>query len=281
MAQYKLYGRIHINGVQSYINGVTACLDTIEAVPDGKKLLQKICALTHKVTIEDTNEGNACSAQALSACPALPVTIAEKNQAGFAVELKTVIDRAKVGGLTMEHLARQLSAGLSPATYMSAKNVGAPSQKKPAPAGMSAQDVMLHAGLQTAAAMAILQDLLAGKRTVSNLPEDWDYELPRLLRNYLTPGTGAASVVKFNHTKTFHCLDDPAMHKRPPAIGLFHELIHAFHNSSGVNMALVKKDGENIEEIITTGMPPYNFEELSDNKMRTQWPSHLELRRNY
>ena len=31
----------------------------------------------------------------------------------------------------------------------------------------------------------------------------------------------------------------------------------------------------------TTGMPPYNFEELSDNKMRSQWPQHLNLRMNY
>ena len=60
-----------------------------------------------------------------------------------------------------------------------------------------------------------------------------------------------------------------------------HELIHAPHNSNGVNMAPVKKNNENIEELITTGIPPYNFEELSDNKMRTQWPAELHLRHNY
>jgi hypothetical protein len=36
-----------------------------------------------------------------------------------------------------------------------------------------------------------------------------------------------------------------------------------------------------LEELITAGMPPYNFEELSDNKMRTQWPSRLHLREDY
>jgi hypothetical protein len=137
------------------------------------------------------------------------------------------------------------------------------------------------ANLQTTAAMSILQNLMAGTRPLTDLPKEWEHELPRLLRNYLTPGSGAASKVAFNHTRTFHCVNDPAMHRRPPAIGLAHELIHALHNSSGVNMKLVGKDGENIEEIITTGMPPYNFEELSDNKMRTQWPSHLALRTNY
>ena len=78
------------------------------------------------------------------------------------------------------------------------------------------------ASIVTSGSMTILQDLMSGKRTVANLPDGWDYELPRLLRNYLTPGTGSASLVEFNHTKTFHCLDDPAMHKRPPAIGLCH-----------------------------------------------------------
>jgi hypothetical protein len=41
------------------------------------------------------------------------------------------------------------------------------------------------------------------------------------------------------------------------------------------------RNNENIEELITTGMPPYDFEELSDNKMRTQWPSHLHFRQDY
>jgi hypothetical protein len=36
-----------------------------------------------------------------------------------------------------------------------------------------------------------------------------------------------------------------------------------------------------LEELITTGMPPDNFEESSDNKMRTQWPSRLHLREDY
>ncbi len=278
--QYKLY-KIQIDGAQDYIAGVTTCLELVESVADGKKLLQAITTLSHQVFIQDTVSGNSCGAQSWSAFPPLPVAIKDKNAAGFTAELKAALDKAKSGGITLEHLARQLAMGLSPATYKSASNVVPPTQKNPAPAGSSPQDIMFNAGLQTGTAMSILQDLMAGKRAVTNLPPDWDYELPRVLRPYLTPGGGAASKVSFNHTKTFHCTDDPAMFKRPPAIGLAHELIHALHNSSGVNLALVKKDGENIEELITTGMPPYNFEELSDNKMRSQWPQYLNLRMNY
>jgi hypothetical protein len=279
-SQYKLY-KIQIDGDQDYIAGVTTCLDLIESVADGKKLLAAITTLSHQVFIQDTLDGNSCGAQSWSAFPPLPVAIKDKNTASFTTELKAAVDKAKSGGITLEHLGRQLAMGLSPATYKSASNVVPPTQKSPAPAGASAQDIMFNAGLQAGTAMSILQELMSGKRSVNNLPTDWDYELPRLLRPYLTPGTGAASKVSFNHTKTFHCADDPAMHKRPPAIGLAHELIHALHNSCGQNLALVKKDGENIEELITTGMPPYNFEELSDNKMRSQWPQHLQLRANY
>jgi len=280
MAQYKLY-KIQIEGPQDYIAGVTTCLDTIDKVSDGRKLLQAISSRSYQVTIQDAVSGNSCGAQSWSAYPLLPVAIKDKNAASFTAELKAALDKAKSGGLTLEHFGRQLAMGLSPATYKSADNVVPPTQKNPARAGASPQDIMFNAGLQTRTAMSILQDLMSGKRSVTDLPPNWDYELPRLLRPYLTPGGGAASKVSFNHTKTFHCTDDPAMFKRPPAIGLAHELIHALHNSSGVNLALVKKDSENIEELITTGMPPYNFEELSDNKMRSQWPQHLNLRMNY
>ena len=153
--------------------------------------------------------------------------------------------------------------------------------KKAPPASASGPEAMLGVGLQVAEAMRLLKDLMSGARKVDNLPAGWDYELPRLLRNYLTPGVGAPSEVSFNPTKTFHCEADTAMNRRPPAIGLAHELIHALHNSSGVNLALVERNGQNIEEIITTGMAPYNYEPLSDNMLRSKWPSDLGLRENY
>ncbi len=281
MAQYKTYGKVLIEGARDYVAGVTGCLDVIDSIPDGKKLLQHICARTYVVTIQDTTSGNACAAQNWSAFPLMLIALKDKQVVNFRSELNVAINKAKTGGLTLEHLARQLSIGLTPATYRSAANVVRPAPKSPAPQGASPQNVMAHAAGQTGLAMSLLQDLMAGNSTVNELPSGWAYELPRLLRPYLTSGRGAASKVSFNHSKTFHCEHDPAMHQRPPAVGLAHELIHALHNSSGVNMALVKKNNENIEELITTGMPPYNFEELSDNKMRTQWPSHLHLRHDY
>ena len=170
MSQYRTYGKVQIEGTQDYVAGVTGCLDVIDSIPDGRKLLQQICAKAHTVTMQDTTSGNACAAQEWSAFPLMLLALKDKQVVNFKSELSVAIYKAKTGGLTLEHLARQLSTG---------------------------------------------------------------------------------------------------------------EVIHALHNSSGINMALAKKNNENIEELITTGMPPYNFEELSDNKMRTQWPSHLHLRQDY
>jgi hypothetical protein len=278
VAQYKTYGRIQINGTADYEKGVTACLDVIESISDGRRLLQALSATRHTVTIQHSDTGNECAPQSNSCLPLMTVAIALADNAKFKSELNVAIAQAKKGGLTLEHLGRQLAIGLSPATYVGAANLGAPTMKKPAAPG---QDPMMTVALQTAAAMQMLQDLMAGTRTISDMPAEWSYELPRLLRNYLTPGSGGDSKVGFHTTATFHCVHDPAMHQRPPAVGLAHELIHALHNSQGKNLALVAKNNENIEELITTGMPPYNFEDLSDNKMRTQWPKRMELRKNY
>lgn len=95
------------------------------------------------------------------------------------------------------------------------------------------------------------------------------------------PGWGLSPKVKFNPLGQWHCVHDPAMHQRPAAIGLAHELIHALHCMKGIDMGDVISGHEMLEEIITTGFPPYNFEEFSDNKFRTQWPSKLELREKY
>ena len=105
MAQYKLY-KIQIEGRQDYIAGVTACLDTVDAVTDGRKLLQAISSRNYQVSIQDTVNGNSCGAQSWSAFPLLPVAIKDKNAASFTAELKAAVDKAKSGGITLEHLGR-------------------------------------------------------------------------------------------------------------------------------------------------------------------------------
>ncbi len=277
--QYKTFAKVFIDGTPDYCQKVEGCLDIIATLPDGQKLLNGICASSHTVTIKHTDSGNSCSRLTDSANPLLVNALETKAQINFQNELTVVLDKAKRGGITLEHLARQLSLGLSPATYQTSQNVVRPGGV-PIPRS-GPQGVMMQVGLDTAEKMRILKDLASGAQPVTRLPNGWERDLPRLLRNYLTPGRGSGSTVNFNATRTFHCVDDPAMHQRPPAVGLAHELIHALHNARGVRMGIVNTNNEKLEEIITTGFPPYNFEEISDNKMRTQWPTYLHLRENY
>ncbi len=282
--QYKTFNNIVIDGNEAYINGVEQCLDLIAAMPDGRKLLNELCKGTHKVTIKHPvpdDDGNSCTRLTDEANPKLMNALEKKSQYNFQTELTAALEKAKRGAITLEHLARQLTLGLSPATYKTATNVVAP-KAIPVPSFVQTpQEIMLKVGLDTAEKMRILKDLASGARPVTQLPAGWEKDLPRLLRNYMTPGAGSGSTVEFNATKTFHCVDDLAMHQRPPAVGLGHELIHALHNARGVRMGIVNANNEKLEEIITTGFPPYNFEEISDNKLRTQWPSFLHLRENY
>lgn len=281
---YKTYQNVVMDGTQSYINGVTQCLDVIAKVPDGLKLLQGLCAGSHRVTIQHPvpdDDGNSCTRLTDHANPKLIQALEAKNQVNFQNELTAALDKAKRGGMTLEHFARQLTLGMSPVTYKGSVNVAPPKPISMPGSVNTPGAVMMKIGLEVADKMQILKDLASGARPLSKLPAGWDKDLPRLLRNYMTPGTGSGSSVEFNHTKTFHCVDDPAMHRRPPAIGLGHELIHALHNAKGVRMGILNSNNEKLEEIITTGFPPYNYEEISDNKLRTQWPSFLHLRENY
>src|SRR5262245_55336698 len=110
-SRYKLY-KIQIDGGQNYIAGVIKCLDLIDSVVDGKRLLRAITALTHQVFIQDTLSGNSCTRQSSSACPPLTVAISDKNASSFTTELKAAVDKAKSAGMTLEHLGRQLAMGL-------------------------------------------------------------------------------------------------------------------------------------------------------------------------
>src|ERR1043166_6114534 len=120
MAPYKTYSNIQIDGAPDYIAGVTGCLDIVDSIADGKKLLTQINGKSHSVTIQHTTTGNACAAQGTTAFPLILMALQNKDSAAFKSELNAAVNKSKIGGLTLEHLARQLSIGLTPATYRGA-----------------------------------------------------------------------------------------------------------------------------------------------------------------
>ena len=96
------------------------------------------------------------------------------------------------------------------------------------------------------------------------------------------PGTGSDSTVLFNPDRK--SIGSEKWETRPPAIGLGHELVHATHAARGeVDLKKVDNDSkpdpsdpkknaqELAEEVRTAGVPPYDQEPYSENKMRDEW----------
>ena len=56
-------------------------------------------------------------------------------------------------------------------------------------------------------------------------------------------------------------------------------------NASGDTVSFImgvrNANNESLEEVITTGLPPYHFEPLSDNKLRALWSTSSKLRMQY
>jgi hypothetical protein len=281
--QYKTYSNIRVTGNEFYIGAVMRQLNKIAATTDGRQFIDELNRIGQKVTVQQTTgRGNSCRAESAHCSPLLLQYVKTGNQIGFRNELKAAIGQAKRRGITLEHLGRQLSMGLSPATYRATRNVVRPSPKIAMPLGATpAQTTALFAN-KAMQSMGKLEELMDGRQSVTQLPQGWDVDLARLLRDHLTPGRGCATTVKFDPADSKPCSLDPAMRNRPPALGLVHELIHAWHNATGRSMRLARTGNEKLEEVITTGLPPYNFERFSDNKFRALWTENpVELRGRY
>jgi len=165
-------------------------------------------------------------------------------------------------------------------TYSAAKNVVQPASKVVAPAGANPQGILAAHAHAMMRDMGTLQELMDGKLPLAQMPQDWRTDLPRVLRPWLTPGRGADTTIYFDPGDWKPCAIDPAMKNRHPALGLVHEMIHAYHNATGRFMR-VKKGNQDLEEIITTGLPPYQYEEFSDNRFRTELGPDTALRMKY
>ena len=62
-------------------------------------------------------------------------------------------------------------------------------------------------------------------------------------------------------------------HSRPPAIGLAHELMHAYHNTRGdaPGYDIDNSFGTTAAELQATGIIPFDKDEVSENVVRSQW----------
>jgi type VI secretion system secreted protein VgrG len=97
-----------------------------------------------------------------------------------------------------------------------------------------------------------------------------------------TKGAGSDSTVGFNPNR--ESIGTEPWETRPPAVGLAHELVHAQHAATGdIKTDQVENDSkpdpanpgghatEMDEEVRTVGIPPYDGEPYSENKIRSEW----------
>ncbi len=105
------------------------------------------------------------------------------------------------------------------------------------------------------------------------LPGNGQYSLGdmilRALHRDLTPGPGVTTKIMFNIDIDESCVGDGKMEKRPPIVGLFHELVHAYRNVRGQRlfddfMSCNLPD----DELMTTGITPYGYVHFTENKFR-------------
>ncbi len=96
------------------------------------------------------------------------------------------------------------------------------------------------------------------------------------------PGKGSDATVSFNPDRD--SIGSEPWEKRPPAIGLGHEMIHADHiNEGSVDFTKVPNDSKPdpanpgafqkapAEEVNTAGIPPNDKGAFTENKLRSEW----------
>ncbi|MGQ0697761.1 MAG: M91 family zinc metallopeptidase [Panacagrimonas sp.] len=85
------------------------------------------------------------------------------------------------------------------------------------------------------------------------------------LRKYLRPGGGTGSFVSFDPLK-LSTKNGP----RPPAVALFHELVHSYHNARGRQLGLEgnEEEGSRLYETLCIGLPPFAAERFTENAIR-------------
>ncbi len=255
---------------------IISALDELRQMDAGREFLEALNGTAHRVTIGPRQPpdfpSNYCEYDSdMTRFTLLARAVAEGNDVLFRQALTAALGTAqRQTGLSRDYFARQLTQGASPLTYDTAHNIGGAPRRTaiPAEARGSGTAVMAAVDEQVRAARAILDALADGRRT--DRPAGWDNDLQRLLRPWLQPGRGTSCTVGFDPTQTYPCDADPARKNRPPLIGLAHELVHAWRALYGRQL-YVRGDRFDIEEVIATGFPPYNFERFSENLFRSQY----------
>jgi hypothetical protein len=263
----------------AYFTKVWAMLDSLDALQLGQALLTEINGQQKKVVIAPTDSpasGNKCTSGGDTIFYRLVAAFRGAQDISVQTELGRALMGAAAAGWTLKRIGVTLAGGLSPVTVRTIHNL------KPTTS-------MTSAARQTVGdAIADLVEAVADAKTqptaLFNAPRGTHsvgHEVIRFLRPWLKPGTGGGSKINFNPDSLLGCMGDE-MRKRPPEIGLAHELCHAWRNAMGQRLFDdATSCGLDDDEVMTTGFPPYQYEKFTENLFRVAWDPNLPLRENY
>lgn len=260
---------------QRFYNTVVATLDQINALTLGASLFADFAIANKIIVIAPSVGGNKCTSGGETVFYRLRAALRGSGTMTINHELGVGLVGAANAGWTLEKIGYTLAVGMSPATVRTINNLG--------PRVTIGQNVRENVGR----AIADLIEDAADNNTAVPLNRGLQGEhslgdhVIRFLRPWLQIGTGGGSRINFNPNSTLSCMGDK-MKRRPPAIGLVHELCHAWRNAVGQRLfddAL--SCGLDDDEVMTTGFPPYQYEKFSENLFRSVWPTRLDMRENY
>ncbi|BDC49091.1 hypothetical protein F183_A14070 [Bryobacterales bacterium F-183] len=269
---------ITVDDSQPFHRLVTEYLDTIRSLAVGNELLTAIQNSNKRVGIAPLrpgDSGNKCVAHNATKYYRLRQALMGIRDHGggilvpLAEELTLTLDAAEKAGHSRMFLCKQIAQGLTPATVRTINNL------VHRPTGASRSEIN-----DTAWGLAqFLEKLANGKMGPTDIPVEpagtyrFSDLLIRLLHPWLRPGAGSNSGIYYDPRNTVSCAGDRGMAWRPPGIGLAHELCHAWRNATGQRMFDdAQACGLDDDEVMTTGIPPYQYEPFSENKFRVVWP---------
>ncbi|MGQ3890331.1 M91 family zinc metallopeptidase [Legionella sp. CNM-1927-20] len=91
-----------------------------------------------------------------------------------------------------------------------------------------------------------------------------------VLYPYTIPGLGSGTTVRWNAFDNYL-----RNNERPPAIGLAHELIHAFYNAAGLQPGKEQDDTTAVLEFLAVGLGIWENADMTENVIRAEWKDIL------
>lgn len=258
--QVKPDTRVQLPTGGDYISTVLRMLEEIESFAAGATLIRAMTALGKNQIIQYRGPSVNQAAGGPMGYVLLRKYHDSNTKMTFAPELAGTIQRS---GLTHARLAEKLRNQTMPHW------VGGPTPSpfRNRPNGQRAED-LIPLWVDTS------------PQNARHMPTRDEMDILCLvLEPHLRPGPGVGTMIDFDPHKEI-----TAGTKRPPAVGLFHELMHGYYNAAGKQLgredSADERNGGRLFELMAVGLAPFDRRPFSENQLRKQWPG-CPLRAQY